>query len=99
MPQSAPFALSLETSCLYWRLPCDQATENCAFGVGGVGKEPERKRGGKNRGMRDADGWGEEGCTRLNAPLASRSLLSEHTQDTALGSLAVAAMVLCPFSK
>lgn len=61
------------------------------------GKGEEKTEGG--RGMRDADGWGEEGCTRLNAPLASRSLLSEHTQDTALGSLAVAAMVLCPFSK
>lgn len=67
-----------------------------------MGKEPERKRGGKNRG-RERDErcrWmGRGGLHRLNAPLASRSLLSEHTQDTALGSLAVAAMVLCPFSK
>lgn len=66
------------------------------------GRNQRGKGEEKNRG-RERDercGWmGRGGLHRLNAPLASRSLLSEHTQDTALGSLAVAAMVLCPFSK
>lgn len=73
-----------------------QKTVHLVWGSG----EGTREEKGRKKQRDERCGWmGRGGLHRLNAPLASRSLLSEHTQDTALGSLAMAAMVLCPFSK